>query len=92
MSDIEFGNPPKIPRPINTPKVAARLAPLKERPGEWAKIYGPTKTPDQASSWAHALRTGRFVGIPRGEYESTSRFIDGQGWVWARYVGNGGVS
>lgn len=68
--------------------VAELLAPLRSQPGQWARVKGPI-IPRSAASWAYAVKRGRVVGIADGEFQTTVRTIDGEGYVWARYVGNG---
>lgn len=71
-----------------TGEMAERLAPLRDRPGEWAKVPNPTEGPNAANHAAQAIRGGEYQGIMVGEFEATTRMVDGQRLLWARYVGD----
>jgi hypothetical protein len=58
-----------------------RLAPLIERPGEWAMVHRAS-TPGRAMTDTSALRHGRLI-TPPGKWEFTSDGVE----VFARYVG-----
>lgn len=58
-----------------------RLAPVMERPGEWARVHEFTIN-ETARSTAHALRTGK-LRVPDGKWEFQHRGPR----VYARYVG-----
>lgn len=67
---------------------AARVAPLRERPGEWARIRGGYTNPTAARAYAAIVRKGRQLGIDEGEFETATRKNDEGTWdVFARYVG-----
>jgi hypothetical protein len=90
-TEIVFGDPP-VPewnaKTLNSePRIVRELAPLRERPGEWARVYGPLKS-QSAHNKAAYIRRGDAVGIEPGEYEATARTIDDGSYVWVRYVGN----
>ena len=61
------------------------LAPLVQSPGEWARVgvYAKATT---AYSTARNLRTGR-VQVPAGRWDFVGRSVDGEGRVYARYLG-----
>lgn len=64
---------------------ADRLAPLRDRPGEWANV---------GRNWqalASNITRGRIAGIPAGEYEAVARNSDratGACDVYVRYIGH----
>jgi hypothetical protein len=64
-----------------------RLGPVMEREGTWARVYRcPTK--DAASSMVSNLRSGRSKPPP-GKWEFEH---DDEGFVYARYLGDGDES
>lgn len=87
MSDLVWEEPPVTTsggnRPLEWP---ARLAPLRERPGQWARVSKHLNGP-AASSTANDLRKGRRPGVDPAEFEFTGRTIDGEGYVYARFIG-----
>jgi hypothetical protein len=84
-NDIVFEDPP--PNGAGAEGVwSDLLAPLRERPGEWARVRGPL-TISSAGSTAGNLKNGKYAGCPKGDYEAVSRQVDGKAYVWARYVG-----
>lgn len=100
---LVWEDPPERPQraeggPPNKGIWVQRLAPLKERPGQWARVYyGPYGT---ASGSASGLRRGKFHGINTPgeqywEFESRKDPINtDRGSMYARYVGptNGQIS
>lgn len=75
------------------------LAPLKERPGEWARVSvsdSPKKAQNSVSGLRQAARSeaGRQAGgihIPAGRWEFAARPLPEdttKGGVWARYLGD----
>jgi hypothetical protein len=91
--EIVFEDPPNIRWSIgrlhsSEPRIVHELAPLRERPGEWARVYGPLKDV-AARNKAATIRRGGPVGIEPGEYEATARTLDDGSYVWVRYVGQG---
>lgn len=66
-----------------------RLAPFRERPGEWGKLPGVWNGGSVA-----AIKSGRLSGIDAGEFEAVcrnGRTVDGsiKFDLWVRYVGGG---
>lgn len=62
---------------------------LKARKGEWAKIQ-KHDTPAKAAAGAHLVRIARSrFFAPAGSFEAKARTVDGECWVFARYVGEG---
>jgi hypothetical protein len=60
---------------------------LKARPKQWAVVstYPNSRT---AGATASAIRAGRVTAyLPVGEWEATSRTVDGEHRVYARYMG-----
>lgn len=47
------------------------LAPARENPGQWFQIEGFTNTINvsNVNSIAHNIRTGRYAGVEKGEFE-----------------------
>ena len=81
-TEIVWGTPPKSRGGRTGGVWEKRLAPLANRPNEWARVY--TGTVSTARSTSGALRANdKLVG-----YEFASRKItEDEGGVWARYVG-----
>lgn len=83
MTDIVWEDPPTKSR---YGAWAERLAPLRERPGEWAK-FGKAN-----SSTVTNINRGRLSGITAGDYEA--RGVDqqrnGECTLYVRYLGKGG--
>ena len=70
--------------PVPGKKWESILAPLRERPGEWAVVLtGPVKN---IRAQAGNLRRGGRVVCPPG-FEFTTRTIDGEGHLFARFIG-----
>jgi|GEM_PF-3163930 len=92
MAQVEgpvFEDPPAATRgPGAKGRVNELVAPLRRRPGEWARVFGPA-TAKQATNWAQRLKLGRCYDVNEGEFEAIRRTVDGESFVWARYVGNG---
>lgn len=84
MEEIVWEDPPAPKRGHNGMWVE-RLAPLVERPGEWARVKGPTSE-SNARATANNLKD-RKIKIPDGKWEVVARHVDGKGYVWARYLG-----
>lgn len=62
---------------------------LKARPGQWAIVrkYSNSRT---AGATASSIRIGRVTAyLPVGDWEATSRTVDGEYRVYVRYVGKG---
>jgi hypothetical protein len=87
MSDIVWEDPPpKSLGVANQPQWPARLAPLREHPGKWARIRD-YKNRNAASTSANYLRK-RAIGFDPTEFEFTCRTeADGTGVLYARYIG-----
>lgn len=74
------------PKPKGTRRWEARLAPLKRRPGEWARVH-VSPSYEGARSYAWSLQSGRYA-LPEGRFEfHFGQHEDGKGAVYARYVG-----
>lgn len=87
MSDeITFSDPPPEAVKKGRPSIHDRLAPLREHPGEWAKVYSGSR--DGAKMWASNLRQGKPSGIEAGQYDTRVGVDEHQiPTVWAAYVG-----
>lgn len=81
--DIIWENPPeRRTQPTVWPQ---RLEPLKQKPGQWARIK--TGSPASMYSMAGNLRNGQ-VKVPSGRWEFRSHKInENTGGLWARYLG-----
>lgn len=82
---IVWGDPP-VPTSGNAKGVwVARLAPFRERAGQWGRLPGKHST-----NTAHLIRTGRFSGIEKGDYEvrTANQTPKGKCEIYIRYVGN----
>lgn len=94
---IVWENPPEPrgrgnPHPTHRSKWVPLLTPLMERPSEWARV-DIRSTAKRAGAMANALRRGKAVTLPPGQWEFTSRSQpDGTGAIYARYLGPGGAS
>jgi len=63
---------------------------LRGRPGEWARIEKPYSETG-SRKFAYKACTGRIVAFrPAGDFEAVRRFEEGQYFVYARYLGDGG--
>ena len=62
-----------------------RLAPLLERPGTWAVVY-ETDQASTARKYASNLTSGRY-NLPPGRFEFRGQERDGNGAIYARYLG-----
>lgn len=104
--DIVIGTSPTPYQPAGSagsrPRWARKLAPLKDQPGVWAKVYstpkidtvkrGPhagnkTDTYGRAKSVRDNLVSGRATGIEAGEFEAIVAEGDGTYEVHVKYVG-----
>lgn len=65
----------------NAGKWVRILAPLVDRPGDWA-VVTTRATPGAAANTAATIRQGR-VELPPGRWEATTRLCD----VYVRYMG-----
>lgn len=97
VAEIEFVDElPKIHRQVDGGVWVDRLAPLRERPGSWAKVYGPTKNPH---ALVNNLRSGSAAGIDPDEFGFSGRMLpapddvdedkveDGKtGYVFAKFL------
>jgi hypothetical protein len=84
VSDIVWEDPPPAMSGGHRLVWADRLAPLRERPGEWANLG------EHNTSIAVRIRQGRAGSCAPGEFEATVRHADsgrGRGTIYVRYVG-----
>jgi hypothetical protein len=87
VSEIVFEEPPQDGRRTSGRDHAGIARSLKDRPGEWAKIY-TSETSNPASTSAWQIRAGLLVPYrPAGAFEAVSRKVDGKYRVYARFVG-----
>ncbi|MGW5852128.1 hypothetical protein ACWFQ8_29980 [Streptomyces sp. NPDC055254] len=67
---------------------AAIATQLRTKPGQWAHIDSKS-TRASAASTAYAVRNGHLNAYaPAGTFEATSRTVNGEYRVYARYVGH----
>lgn len=65
-------------------KIASQL---KANPGAWARVH-KYASPRSASTMAYVIKQGRMKSyLPVGAYETASRRINGECWLFMRYVG-----
>lgn len=65
-------------------KIAAKL---KANPGVWGRVH-KYASPRSASTMAYTIKQGRMKNyLPVGAYETASRKVDGECWLFMRYVG-----
>lgn len=85
--DIVFEDPPPAASRGGAPRVwEKRLEPLRARPGEWAVVK--TGKANAIYTTADALRHGRFgAGIDPQDWEFVARTKNGEGKVYARFIG-----
>jgi hypothetical protein len=77
------GDPPQGPHiPAKRGKWQELLAPLVDRPNTWAIVHRGSNSPGAAGN----LRAGKVI-MPPGQWEFVSRTVEGQGRVYARYLG-----
>lgn len=70
---IEFVDElPKIERSVESGVWVERLKPLRDNPGRWAKVYGPTNSPH---ALVNNLRSGSAAGINADEFQFAGRTI-----------------
>lgn len=85
MEEIVWEDPPESPHGGGSGRVwADRLAPLRERPGQWANLGR------RQSSTITQIRQGRYAGIAAGDFEAEGREYDKATnllTVYVRYVG-----
>lgn len=69
-------------------KWAAIARELAARPGDWAVIF--EGRPSYATSLASNIRYGQLTAFaPAGDFDATSRLLNGKRIVYARYLGDG---
>lgn len=90
MSEFRFEALPDMAPNSRTKRSRQHLeaaAALRERPGEWAVIK-TTPTSQAARSAATHIRTGLLAAYrPARSFEATSRTVEGEHRVYARFVG-----
>lgn len=81
---IEWSDPPPVRTRSRTERSARWdqiAAELKARPGQWAKVA------EAAARQTGLISTIKQRLAPRGEFEVVTRFSEGVGTAWARYIG-----
>ena len=87
-AQVSWEEPPPPKKALRDYSLVAQQ--LRENPGRWARIDSfPHAT--AAGRMAYVIRTGRtsYWQEP-GDFEAASRAVDGQFYVYARYMGDGG--
>ena len=84
--EIAWEAPPKVTRERQADGVwVERLAPLRENPDAWARVYGPVKNPHPT---VNMIR--RSLGDEDENYDIVGRKVDvdgeEQGFVYARFM------
>jgi hypothetical protein len=84
--DVVFREPPAsaVGGTRASGKWTARLAPLVDRPGEWAMV---ATYPEAQRAYIQVRNLKRAVSVPPGQWEFTGRAVDGRGEVYARFLG-----
>ena len=84
MNEFVWEDPPKRHAMGDKDVWATRLALLKDRPGQWARV---AEYPEigRASTVAYQLRSGRVRG--GAGFEFTGRTVGDIAYLYARYVG-----
>lgn len=83
MTDIAWESPPR-PKAGRQALWPERLAPFRERPGEWGQLPGRWNT-----AIAYHIRHGRVKGAEPGKFETTTRNCkDGKCDLYIRYIGD----
>ena len=91
-ADVVFEEPPPDPGSQRHPYgLAERIAKVRERPGEWARVYGPETKP-RVRVTASRIRCGNVTGIDPDEFEMRVGEQGDDWFVWMRYLGNGSAS
>jgi hypothetical protein len=90
MADEIVWEAPPEPTWSNRPRVGKwtrLLAPLRDRPGEWANLG------EHHCGTVSRIKTGQVGDAKPGEFEATSRGVDretNKGTLYVRYVGQKG--
>ena len=88
MDEIVWEEPPETRRGHPGPTVwQRRLAPVVERPGEWAWIVDTP--PNMARGFARTMKAGRIMtpdGTLPQEWEAVCRTVDGKPRLYVRYL------
>jgi hypothetical protein len=83
--EVVFEDPPE--KVSGLPTVKNQIAALYDHPGEWARI-GESVSADAAQVKASHLKSGKYVGIEKGEFDTRFGQKDGKWYVWAVYNGS----
>lgn len=65
-------------------------ATLRQNPGRWARIDKSYRNAGARNIVCRANNGELSAYAPAGDYEATSRCVEGQYWVYIRYLGGGG--
>lgn len=85
MDELVFEGPP--PPRASRPELREVAQALRARPGEWARVGQFV----QADMLAANIKRGKpVVFAPKGSFEAVSRRINGEFFLYARYVGEAG--
>lgn len=84
--ELTWEQPPTVNRGRGSePKYAAILSTLQDRPGEWARLSVPDVK--DVAPLVSGINGGTLKGVEKGQYEATSRMVDGERLLYVRYVG-----
>jgi hypothetical protein len=87
MSELKFEDPPQRVSGRHWGRHRLLASEMKARPMEWA-LVGTYGSSDSAASMARNIKLGKLKAYePAGAFESTSRTVDKQPRVYARYLG-----
>lgn len=85
--ELIWEEPPEVARGRGAePKYARILATLQDRPGEWARLSVPEVK--DIAPLVTSINGGTLKGVAAGDYEATSRTVDGERLLYVRYIGS----
>ena len=87
--ELIFEEPPVVDKTRNgaPSKYADWLNAVRQHPGVWVKWPDPFATKGSAYSRANDIRAGKLSGCDLGEFDARGRTVDGQFFLYVRYVG-----
>lgn len=82
--NLTWETPPTTHRGPEAGKYVEVFETLRGRPGEWARLDTGLKS---LASLSTPIKNGDLVGCEAGEFEATTRTVDGESRLYVRYVG-----